>query len=264
MPYLHRDGVALYYEEAGKGAPPILLVHGFVGDRTQLAPQFEHFQARHRVVAVDRRGHGRSDKPVREYTHELFADDLAWMCDQLGLDQPVIVVHSLGGLGLEIARRHPHLPGALVLLDPPFFPPDDLQAMFEGALEGFRSPSYREVLRQIASSLFAPDSDEAWKARMLDAMATVPQHVMVSSWQAFLSQDVAAAAAACRVPLLCIASVFPADLARLRALCPQLVDGKAVGAGHWPQIDVPDQVNAMIERFLATAASARPAAAGAR
>jgi pimeloyl-ACP methyl ester carboxylesterase len=52
---LERNGVALYYEEAGEGVPPVLLVHGWCCDHTYLAPQFEHFARRgHRVVAVDR------------------------------------------------------------------------------------------------------------------------------------------------------------------------------------------------------------------
>ena len=86
MRQLDRDGVALYYEEAGEGEPPVFLVHGWCCDHTYFAPQVEHFAERgHRVVAVDLRGHGKSDKPRQSYTMDLFADDLTWMCAQLGL-----------------------------------------------------------------------------------------------------------------------------------------------------------------------------------
>jgi hypothetical protein len=43
------------------------------------------------------------------------------------------------------------------------------------------------------------------------------------------------------------------DLARFQQLCPQLINGQTVGAGHFNQLEVPEQVNAMIERFLAIA-----------
>jgi pimeloyl-ACP methyl ester carboxylesterase len=53
------------------------------------------------------------------------------------------------------------------------------------------------------------------------------------------------------VPFLYIAAgnVLP-DLARLRELCPQVMTAQTAGAGHFNQLEVPDQVNAMIERFL--------------
>jgi hypothetical protein len=47
------------------------------------------------------------------------------------------------------------------------------------------------------------------------------------------------------------------DLARLRQLCPRVVTGQTVGAGHFHQIEVPEQVNAMIDRFLAPAVGRR-------
>ena len=46
-----------------------------------MASQFDYFGRTDRVVAVDLRGHGASDKPVQEYTVAGFADDLAWLCD---------------------------------------------------------------------------------------------------------------------------------------------------------------------------------------
>ncbi|MBI2866646.1 MAG: alpha/beta fold hydrolase, partial [Chloroflexi bacterium] len=58
-----RGGVALAYAEAGAGDPPIVLLHGMGGNHTRLASQFEHLRARHRVVALDLRGHGASGKP---------------------------------------------------------------------------------------------------------------------------------------------------------------------------------------------------------
>jgi hypothetical protein len=63
--------------------------------------------------------------------------------------------------------------------------------------------------------------------------------------------DGAAAAAACKTPALYIAAENPlTDLTQFRELCPQLVVGQTVGAGHFNNQQVPDQVNAMIERFL--------------
>jgi pimeloyl-ACP methyl ester carboxylesterase len=94
-----KDGTALFYEEAQGDEPPILLVHVIACDHTHFGPQFEHFARRgHRVVAMDLRGHGKSDKPHQSYTMELFTEELAWMCAQLGPKKPVVIWHSLGGV----------------------------------------------------------------------------------------------------------------------------------------------------------------------
>ena len=74
----------------------------------------------------------------------------------------------------------------------------------------------------------------------------------LSAWeQHLLVWDGEEAAAACRVPALLISSATPlSDLSRFQELTPQLVTGQTVGAGHFITLLVPEQVNAMIERFL--------------
>lgn len=117
MGQLLRDGVALAFEDVGKGAPPIVLVHDFGADRASFVPQIVHFRLRHRVVAVDLRGHGQSAGVQRGCTVAGFADDVAWLCYELGVYQPVVVGHGLGGLiGLELAARYPDLPAAIVVV----------------------------------------------------------------------------------------------------------------------------------------------------
>jgi hypothetical protein len=83
-------------------------------------------------------------------------------------------------------------------------------------------------------------------------LSLLPLHVTLSAWeQHLLVWDGEAAAAACRVPALLISSGSPlSDLSRFRELTPQLVTGQTVGAGHFIALFVPEQVNAMIERFL--------------
>ncbi|HET7035992.1 MAG TPA: alpha/beta hydrolase, partial [Thermomicrobiaceae bacterium] len=128
METLRRDGVTLAYEDRGQGDPTIVLVHGWACDHSYVAPQAEHFRRTHRVVAVDLRGHGESDKPEQDYTMAQFADDLVWLCGQLSVVKPVVIGHSMGGvIAFELAARHPDLPAAVVALDSPIIPPQELR-----------------------------------------------------------------------------------------------------------------------------------------
>jgi pimeloyl-ACP methyl ester carboxylesterase len=250
----YRDGVALYYEDDGQGDPPILLVHGWCCDHTYFAPQFERYQREHRVVAVDLRGHGRSDTPEQDYTMAGFADDLAWLCAELGLTRPVVIGHSMGGvIALELAARHPDLPSAVVAVDSPLLPPQALSGAIAEVVAGLKSPAYRDVSQQfVGSRLFIEGDDPEVKARVVEAMSAAPQHVMASAMENIFSWDGEAAARRCAVPLLVLSAAAPLiDMARLKELCPQMLHGQTVGAGHFHQLLVPDQVNAMIDRFMA-------------
>ncbi|HEU0115710.1 MAG TPA: alpha/beta hydrolase [Thermomicrobiales bacterium] len=254
-----RDGVALAYAECGRGEPPMLFVHCWTGDHTFFARQIAHFASKHRIVAVDLRGHGASDKPRQDYTVEGFVDDLVWLCAQLEIQNPVIVGHSMGGnIALELAARHPDLPAAIVMLDLAIVPPAGLIDAVRSLCESLQGPDYCEAQRQFMGDYtFLPTDDPGDKARILDVMSSAPQHVMANALEHhILRWDGAAAATACTVPALYIGAAAPlADVARFRALCPHLVVGQTVGAGHFHNQLVPEQVNAMIERFLATTAA---------
>ena len=135
----------------------MLLVHGLACDHTHLTPQLEHFSDDHRAVAVDLRGHGQSDAPQQEYTIEGFADDLAWVCARLGLENPVVVGHSLAGrICLALAASYPDLPVAIVALDSTIVPPQERLEMMRPFIESLRTPAYQEELRRFFSGFFLP------------------------------------------------------------------------------------------------------------
>ncbi len=255
---LIRDGVTLFFEEWGSGGPPLVFVHGWCCDHTYFGPQVEHFRRTHRVVAMDLRGHGQSDQPQQPYTMRAFADDLVWLCAQLQIEKPVIIGHSMGGvIALVLAAEFPGVPSAIVSVDSPILLPPSLSETLQPFLQALRGPNFRAAQQQFTSDmLFIPSDDAARKARIIDAMACAPQHVMASAFEGLFGFDHAAAVAACRVPWLALyAAQATSDLPRMRELCPHVVTGQTVGAGHFHQLEVPEQVNAMLARFLTVALS---------
>lgn len=116
-------GLTFHYREYGAGRPVVLL-HGVASSSRiwllvgpMLGEQF-------RVLALDQRGHGESDKPDSGYDFASVTDDLAAFIDALGLERPVVAGHSWGGnVAVEFAARHPEVPAGLVLVDGGFMEP---------------------------------------------------------------------------------------------------------------------------------------------
>jgi hypothetical protein len=134
-----------------------------------------------------------------------------------------------------------------VILPPAAF--IDAHRPFADALRG---PGYLEAVHQGISSFFLATDDPARKEQIIASLPKSSQHVLISAFKNHVTEyDAAAAALACRVPVAYIgAAVSMVDLARFRAACPQLVIGQTLGSGHFSPLFVPDQINAMLARFL--------------
>lgn len=255
MPYAGGDGLRLYYERAGSGDPELLFVHGWCCDRTAFQPQFDHFAGTHAVTALDLRGCGRSDRPEQGYSIPDFADDLERFCAEVMIAKPVVVGHSLGGMiAVELAARHPSVPRALVLVDPGQIDrlPESVE-FFSSFAEQLEGSSGEDVRRAYVQDMGARDEELArWIA---DLMCAVPLPIATAVIRGVTAWNGVGALARCTVPTLLLRPTLGAvpDAIRLRAIKPDLEVGITVGAGHFHQLEVPEQVNAMIERFLAVA-----------
>jgi pimeloyl-ACP methyl ester carboxylesterase len=114
MSYAEVNGINLYFETHGTGRPLILL-HGGLGSGEMFAASLSAFAESHQVFLPDLQGHGRTADVDRPVDHALMADDIAALIDHLGLDRPDVVGFSLGGgVGLQLAIRHPDKVGKLV------------------------------------------------------------------------------------------------------------------------------------------------------
>ena len=109
MPYATaHDGVKLYYEETGAGAP-VIFVHEFAGDLRRWEAQLRHFGQRYHAIAYNARGYPPSDAPeeVGKYSQDRAADDIAAVLDHLQLSRAHIVGLSMGGFAtLHFGFRH--------------------------------------------------------------------------------------------------------------------------------------------------------------
>ncbi len=120
------NGVSIHYLDWGPpadrpedGAQSLILIHatGFLAALWR--PIAEQLSSSFRVVAMDQRGHGDSDKPADGYTFELLADDTQRLITKLGLESPLVAGHSSGGTTVVVhADKYPGVIQRSVLIEP--------------------------------------------------------------------------------------------------------------------------------------------------
>lgn len=256
MPFADHGGVRLAYEDrGGVGGNPLVFVHGAMSNRTTFAHQLDHFEGRRRV-AFDLRGHGGSEVTENGYAITDLAADLAAVCDQVGLTQPVVIGHSLGGaVALQYAAEYPSEVSGVVILDSPMVMPPDFAEAVEQLARAARSPMYDQAINGFMGQFAGFEDRPRMRQQVLSDVASTPREVVAACLESTAEFDSEAPASRCRVPALYVSSgPWFTDVERFRALCPHLMTAQTLGSGHYHQLEVPDQVNAIIDRFLEIAA----------
>jgi pimeloyl-ACP methyl ester carboxylesterase len=115
---LVRDGVRLVARDFGGPNAPVVLLHGLAGNAGEWDMAAEQLSPRYRVVALDQRGHGASERRPADVSRAAFVADVVALIEQSGLHRPVLVGQSLGGhTAMLTAAAHPGLLRALVLVE---------------------------------------------------------------------------------------------------------------------------------------------------
>jgi 3-oxoadipate enol-lactonase len=249
----------LHYESAGDG-PAVVLLHSGVTDLRQWDPQWKQLSARYQVVRCDRRGWGHSPLPDPSQASYSDAGDVVGLLDELGIADAALVGSSAGGLiAQQIASAWPHRVSRLVLLcadtdgveptaavrsfgqrEDEYLENGAVEEAVELNVETFLGPEAtaqtRELVREMQRNAFevqlAADDDvprEPGPAIDL-SRATMAAHI-VNGAQDLDYFSLAADSLAHRLP----------DARRI--VLPW--------AGHLPNLERPDEVNALILEALA-------------
>ncbi|WP_304956841.1 alpha/beta fold hydrolase [Xenophilus sp. Marseille-Q4582] len=198
------ENLHLHIEDSGGPGRPVVLIHGWPLSAQAWSAQTEALQtAGYRVVAYDRRGFGRSDKPAAHYDYDTLADDLERVMDELELQRVTLVGFSMGGG--EVARyvaRHGEErlhslvfaaavpPALLKTADNPDGPltPEKAQAMKQG-LEQDRDRFFEQFTRDFFSAHGELQVDDADRAQALAQCHQSAPHAALACTDAFARTD---------------------------------------------------------------------------
>lgn len=115
------NGIRIHYVRTGGAKPPVVLLHGLLGNGPTWTPLARLLERDFDVVMPDARGHGGSSAPRDGYRYEDLAGDVIGLIRGLGLTRPIVVGHSMGGMtAAVVASRTGGLLRGVVLVDPTF------------------------------------------------------------------------------------------------------------------------------------------------
>jgi pimeloyl-ACP methyl ester carboxylesterase len=232
-----------------RGHWPIVFVHSLAGNVDHWSAQLAHLRATHRAVALDLRGHGRSDPPADgDYSLTGMAADIGAVVEQLDLERIVLVGHSMGGgVALTYAGTHPDKIAGLLLVDPIGDGKQFAASQTEPLLQALNA-DYDTTIIEYWTGIAGVDG--VIRQRLLDDLRATPQESVVRSFREVLHFDPDPSLARYRGPILSVVTPFneqPFSLHRLGAGFPHRV---VEGTGHWIQLEKPEEFNRVLDEFL--------------
>lgn len=242
---------ALAVDDGGAGGVPVVFVPSLAGTVEHWRAQLGHLRSNRRALALELRGHGRSDPPAGgDYAIDSLAGDIAAVLDGLRLERVALVGHSLGGgVALAYAGMHPSRVERLMLLDAigdgTRLPAEEVG----GFLTALDSPAYTEAVEGYWETISGPDP--AVRERLLADLRALRPETVLGVLREVSRFDPKPALAAYQGPALAVVTPNNDEgfsLHRLGAGFPHQV---IEGTGHWIQLERPEEVNRILDRFLA-------------
>lgn len=251
------DGVKIAYEVHRIDQPNLVLVHGWMCDRSYWDKQVPALAEGFGVVTVDLAGHGESGLDRRTWSIASLAGDVETVVEALDLDDVIVVGHSMGGLvALDAARRMPERVIGVIGVDTlhdadPELDPEELAPMFAGFEQDFAA-----ACDSFVRGMFVDGTDPELVDRVAADMCGGPAEVGLALLRAYVEYDWPRGFSEAGVPIRSINSdMWPTDLEGNR----QVADYDATileGRGHFLMQEAPDELAAaLIDTALEIAAA---------
>ena len=260
MDHVDVDGLRIAYERAGSG-PPLVLLHGGVGDGTATwRDQLDGLSDDFTVIAWDAPGAGESDDPPSSFRLPDYADALAGFMDALGLQRPHMAGLSFGGgLAIQFFDRYPAVPRSLILAGAytgwaGSLPPDRVAYRLGLAKELVQGPP-EELVEQLLPTMFSDEAPQDGVDRFARSMADFHATGCLVMAQSFAEADLRNVLPRIDVPTLLIYGDedvrSPLDVAReIHAAIPGSELVVLEGVGHVCCVEAPGAFNAAVRAFL--------------
>jgi 3-oxoadipate enol-lactonase len=252
------NNLNIAYEDEGKG-DIVVLLHGFCGRSQYWKHITPKLSPNHRVIVPDLRGHGQTEAAPGSSTMELMAEDLKQLLDELEISNIVLFGHSLGGyVALAFAEKYPQMLSAFSLIHSTARP-DDTAAKENRlkAVQSIKEEGINPFIDTLIPKLFAPDHVNSMPDLITEAKQIGYQTASDGAIHALEGmrerKDRNHVLRNSTVPVLLTAGeqdqVIPVEKT-FSVEGPHLTQARIQNAGHMSMFEAPDQLLAVMERFL--------------
>ena len=261
---LDKNGVKLAYYVYGEGEPTLVFVVAFIGTEELWQPQVNYFSQNFKMVTVDMRGSGESDKPADNYTLDLYVDDLNSIIEELQEKSIVLIGESQGvSIAIKYVTTYPGKVSKLILIggSPKVIATDDFphgysSAVFKNFLALFEE-SYFKGLRVFMKFVFSEPGTEYLKELGFKVCQKTTQEIAINRLINYSKEDLRPLLGKINVPTL----ILHGENDRV-----MLLDGakymheKIPGSkmhifkdkGHLVSITAAEKFNKILEEFITT------------
>lgn len=257
MPYCSVDDVQLYYDEVGTGAP-LVFVHGLGSSSRDWAEQVGPFAEKYRVLRVDLRGHGRSERGTGPYHMAQFARDVAVLLRKQEAVPAHVVGLSMGGMvALQLGANAPGLVRSLVVANS--VADAELQTWHDvwfylSRRTAVQVLGMRRVGKILAQRLFVKPDQEDLRREFVRRWAQNDKQAYLWSVDAIMGWSVWDRLSAITAPTLLLTAEHDyspvAEKNRIATQMPNADLAVIEDAGHALPVEKPDAFNAAVETFL--------------
>ena len=253
---LIRD-ININYEIIGDGQP-LLFIHGLGSSLRDWEEQIPVFSKKFKVITLDLRGHGQTDKPKGPYSISMFAEDIAELIKSLKIDPVHVVGISLGGaIGFHLAIDHPDITKSLVVVNMSASVPikslKEKQMFFLRVLI-VKMMGMKKMGEVLAKRLFIKPEQEELREKMASRWAENDKKAYLSSLKTLKNWSVLERLQEIKCPTLVISSdedYTPlSDKEEYTAMIPNAKLVVIEDARHAVSVEKPGELNTILMDFL--------------
>lgn len=249
------NGIDIHYLRTGGDKPPVVLLHGLSGNGACWSPLARALESEFDVVMPDARGHGDSSTPPNGYRYEDYARDVIGLIQGLGLADPFLLGHSMGGMtAAVVASQIGAALRGVILADPSFLSPERQREVYES-----------DVVEQHRRLLTLDQEEVLAQARVrhthrtpeiVELVAEARMKTRINTFDVLTppNPDYHDLVSTIHTPILLVIAdngVVSLETTReLQHLNPRLCIEQIQNAGHGLQYDQPERFAVLVRSFL--------------
>lgn len=246
------DSERIAYRTCGTGDPSLLFIHGWSCDGRYWQNQLSAFSKTYRVITIDLAGHGHSSQGRLDYTMRAFAEDVKAVIEKEGVNQAILIGHSMGGgVMAEAARLMPDTVIAIIGIDTLHNVAESLpQQVLDEMTEPFEV-DFQKAMEAFVSPMLPTGTDGELIRWVTEDMSSAPQAVALSAFRNYMGQYINNEASQVfediRVPVVSInARLWPTSPDENKQHIKSYKLFYIEETGHFPMLEKPKEFNTLL------------------